>query len=350
MSRSRSVPWAIWALVCTRLLGIAGVSWDVAWHRTIGRESFWLPPHLMVYSAVTAGALIVLVVFLEEQWTLPRGYGIMLCGWAVIVLSAPFDEWWHRRHGLDVDVWSPPHLMAVAGSLVSGLGLVATLMADTGRSAAKHLILVCFGLALWSPMFALGRFTIVAWTRDAVLYPALASLLVPFVLVAAIQAMPLRWAATVTASVYLALMLVMAWILGSAGLKPTSPPPLLLVPALALDGIALSLGRGRFWFGPLTGIVFALTFFGTEYVWTWMVVGHAWLTDRLLPGIAWSVPAGAFSGLLGDHLGRLLARAASQRSQTDQKGPDARRRFERRLRRRNLWGEVRKGAVEAPSE
>ncbi len=37
-------------------------------------------------------------------------------------------------------------------------------------------------------------------------------------------------------------------------------------------------------------------------------------------------------------------------AQAVQKGPDARRRFERRLRRRNPWGEVRKGAVEAPSE
>jgi hypothetical protein len=96
------------------------------------------------------------------------------------------------------------------------------------------------------------------------------------------------------------------------GVEADLPPPLLLVPALALDGVALSLGRGRFWFGPLTGIVFALTFFGTEYVWTWMVVGHAWLTDRLLPGIAWSVPAGAFSGLLGDHLGRLLRRVVAR--------------------------------------
>ncbi len=37
-------------------------------------------------------------------------------------------------------------------------------------------------------------------------------------------------------------------------------------------------------------------------------------------------------------------------AQAVQKGPDARRRFERRLCRRNPWGEVRKGAVEAPSE
>ncbi len=324
MGRSQSVSWAIWALVCTRLLGIAGVSWDVAWHRTNGRESFWIPPHLMVYSAVTAGALIVLAVFLHEQWKLPRGYGIMLLGWAVIVLSAPFDEWWHRRHGLDVDVWSPPHLTAVAGSFVSGLGLVEALIAETGgggpsgrrlvplrhASLAERLVLICFGLALWSPMFALGRFTIVARTRDAVLYPTLTSLLVPFVLVAAIQATSLRWAATVTASVYLTVTVLMAWILGSAGLKPTSLPPLLLVPALALDGVALSSARGCFWFGPLTGIVFALTFFGTEYVWTWVVVGRTWPAERLLSGIGWSVAAGVLSGVLGDRLSRLMVRVA----------------------------------------
>lgn len=332
MSRGESsVSWSIWVLVGTRLLGISGVSWDVAWHRTIGRESFWIPPHLVVYSAVAAGGLVALAVFLQEGWRLPRGYGIMVIGWVVILLSAPFDDWWHRKHGVDIEVWSPPHLTAIAGSFVSGLGLVTALMAETklrnpgrmpfGRPLLslrdarppERLVLICFGLALWSPMFALGRFTIVAWTRDAVLYPTLSSLLIPVVLVAAIQATSLRWAATVTASVYLALMLLMAWTLGSAGLRPTSLPPFLLIPALLLDGLALASARGRWFFGPLCGMIFALTFFETEYAWAWVVVGRPWLTERLLTGVGWSIVAGALSGFLGDRLGRFLASVTQSR-------------------------------------
>ncbi len=332
MSRGEGpVSWFIWVLVGARLLGISGVSWDVAWHRAMGRESFWIPPHLVVYSAVAVGALVAVAVFVLEGWRLPRGYGTMVIGWVVIFLSAPFDEWWHRRHGLDVDVWSPPHLTAVAGSFVSGLGLVTALMAEIklripGRMPLdphllslrdarppERLLLICFGLALWSPMFALGRFTIVAWTRDALFYPTLSSLLIPVVLVAAIQATSLRWAATTTASLYLAFMLLMAWTLGSAGLRPTSLPPFLLIPALVLDGLALASARGRWLFGPLCGTIFGLAFFGTEYAWTWLIVGRAWSAEQILGGVGGSIVAGALSGFLGDRLGRFLVSATRSR-------------------------------------
>lgn len=35
---------------------LGGIYWDVTWHAVVGRESFWIPPHLFVYSGV--GALL----------------------------------------------------------------------------------------------------------------------------------------------------------------------------------------------------------------------------------------------------------------------------------------------------
>src|SRR5436309_798602 len=41
---------------------------------------------------------------------------------AIVILAAPVDDLWHRLFGLDVTLWSPPHLLGLAGSQVSNLG------------------------------------------------------------------------------------------------------------------------------------------------------------------------------------------------------------------------------------
>ena len=38
--------------------GFPGLLWDVAWHRTIGRDSFLSPPHVFMYAGVAANGLV----------------------------------------------------------------------------------------------------------------------------------------------------------------------------------------------------------------------------------------------------------------------------------------------------
>ncbi len=38
---------ALWALLAAKLLASWGVRWDIQWHVRIGRDSFWIPPHIM---------------------------------------------------------------------------------------------------------------------------------------------------------------------------------------------------------------------------------------------------------------------------------------------------------------
>src|SRR4030095_5613261 len=51
---------ALWVLLGANLLAGWGVQWDIQWHVQIGRDSFWIPPHVMTYGGVT---LIVLASF-----------------------------------------------------------------------------------------------------------------------------------------------------------------------------------------------------------------------------------------------------------------------------------------------
>jgi hypothetical protein len=42
---------ALWTLLLSKLIAGWGVQWDIQWHVLIGRDSFWIPPHVMTYAA-----------------------------------------------------------------------------------------------------------------------------------------------------------------------------------------------------------------------------------------------------------------------------------------------------------
>ena len=51
-----AVPWPLWAVAFASTSVIVGVLWDISWHRTIGRDSFWTPAHMAIYlGGVVAG-------------------------------------------------------------------------------------------------------------------------------------------------------------------------------------------------------------------------------------------------------------------------------------------------------
>jgi len=128
---------ALWALLAAKLVGGWGVGWDIRWHLVIGRDSFWIAPHVMTYASVVVICAISLGVLVVETWrrsaALPdtvsiaglrgtRGFHLTWWGMAIVILAAPVDDLWHRLFGLDVTLWSPPHLLGLAGSQVSNLG------------------------------------------------------------------------------------------------------------------------------------------------------------------------------------------------------------------------------------
>ena len=125
--------FAFWAMIAAKLLSGWGVQWDIQWHVRVGRDTFWIAPHVMVYAGVT---LIVLLSFGTLAWYTARGVrdphvtrvlgllgtrGFHLAAWgiALTVLAAPIDDLWHRLFGLDVTLWSPPHLLGFLGGTVN---------------------------------------------------------------------------------------------------------------------------------------------------------------------------------------------------------------------------------------
>lgn len=101
------------------LFSYCGVYWDVQYHFDIGRDSFWIHPHLLIYSGVLlawfGGIIGVLwsrtfknkVIAKKLTYTL----GTIVLGTMLIFTAAPIDDVYHRLVGIDATVWSPPHFL-----------------------------------------------------------------------------------------------------------------------------------------------------------------------------------------------------------------------------------------------
>ena len=165
---------AVWALLVAKLVGGWGLGWDIRWHLLIGRDSFWIPPHVLTYASVAAAVLVAFGVIATETWlarvarapldtvrvaglVATPGFHLVWLGMALTVVAAPIDELWHRLFGIDVTLWSPPHLLGLAGAQVSTLALlIVALEVWPATSRARLFALVLAGT------FLFGTFAIVA--------------------------------------------------------------------------------------------------------------------------------------------------------------------------------------------
>ena len=69
---------------------------------------------------------------------IPRGpLGAFIAAWggATMLASAPFDNWWHNAYGLDVKIFSPPHVVLDGGVLAIQLGAVVMVSSAMNRSS-----------------------------------------------------------------------------------------------------------------------------------------------------------------------------------------------------------------------
>src|SRR5260370_37682199 len=98
---------------------------------SIGRDSFWTPAHMLIQfcrilAGFTCGYLILsttlgrapaLAVASVSVWRFRGLLGAFIAAWggATMLSSARFDNWWHTAYGLEVKIFSPPHIVLDGG-------------------------------------------------------------------------------------------------------------------------------------------------------------------------------------------------------------------------------------------
>lgn len=272
-----AVPWYIWFGALAVTSASIGGAWDVAWHRSIGRDTFWTPAHLAiqacgVMAAIICGYLILVDTFGRSEklktasvnvlgFRAPLGAFIAAWGGLAMITSAPFDNWWHAAYGLDVKIISPPHTLLILGIRCVAVGILFLILAAMNRASTdqtlsgertfktlQRLFLYVGGLIVSGQMFFL-----IEKTWDVELHSVAAyvwmGVALPVAFAVLSQASRYKWAATSTAAVYMVFaigeILIMPLVPAQPKLGPVFNPVthlipakfpiLIIVPALALD-------------------------------------------------------------------------------------------------------------------
>ena len=293
--------WHAYAVVVAATMVVVGLLWDISWHMSIGRDTFWTPAHLLIQgggllAGVSSGVLALHTTFRGTPeakasavsfWGFRAPLGAWVCalGCGAMLTSAPFDDWWHNAYGLDVKIISPPHMVLAAGFFGIELGTVMLLLAfmnrssDDARRPLQKLFLYVGGTVVCESLLLKMEYIGRPHMHSALFFIAVA-LGTPAMLVGIAVASRQRWACTIMAAVYTAFGLAFLWILPLVPAQPKLGPvyqqvthmipwefPLLvIVPALAID---LILQRASAWRplvgGLVTGIVFLLSLIAVQW-------------------------------------------------------------------------------------
>ena len=265
-SQSRAIDstWTLYAVLTASACIVVGLIWDISWHRTVGRDTFWTYPHVLeqfaaTLSGLSCGWLVLRTTFAGDDaaraegllrsvgltdvqtadgphactlrldlrgstvrfWGFRGPLGAWVCIWGTILMiaSAPFDDWWHNAYGLDVKIVSPPHMVLALGMVAIEVGallmvLAARRQADDPSERRDALSYALAGGILITMIATLIMQDAAAANEmhEAHFYQVTAAVF-PLFLVAFARASRGRWPATSVAAVYMGIVLVMMWTL-----------------------------------------------------------------------------------------------------------------------------------------
>jgi len=220
-------------------------------------------------------------------WGLSGPLGAFLSAWggAAMLVSAPFDDWWHNAYGLDVRIISPPHMVLAAGFFGIEFGTIMLLLAfmnrasDDERPALQRLFLYVGGTAVCESLLLKLEYIARPDMHSAFFY-IVVSLGTLGILTAVAVASRQRWACTIMAAVYTGFGVAFLWILPLIPAQPKLGPvyrqishfipwefPLLvIVPAVAID---LILQRTTTWRPIVRALAAGVAFLGVFIAVQW---------------------------------------------------------------------------------
>lgn len=296
-----AIPWYIW---CAALAGtslMVGGHWDISWHESIGRDTFWTPAHMAIYacgvlSGIAFGFLILHTTFSKTSplaedsvhiWGFRAPLGAFIASWGGIAMltSAPFDNWWHSAYGLDVKIVSPPHILLFTGGYSVVLGTMTLIAGHMNRASEaeraqyKRVFLYMCGMMLVMTMVIYLEYSDRIMMHAALPY-ILVGAVTPLIMSIGSRVTGMRFAATYIAGFYMLFNMALIWILPLFPAQPKLGPvyqnvthfipmefPLLLVvPAFLLD---LFWQKSRKWNAWAVAAASAAIYVGTLVLVEW---------------------------------------------------------------------------------
>lgn len=306
------IPLYVYVSVIASKLVILGILWDIAWHMSIGRDGLFSPPHVVVYvGAATAGIFSGFQVLKTSFWgslidksKMVNFWGIfysslggLFCIWGGLaaITSAPFDDWWHNTYGLDVQIFSPPHMVLLLGLMGVQVGAMVSVSAilnrkekvaslSDGQNSVRSkrlqwMFVFAAGFLITSIFTTLSEF-LDRWDMHNTTFYQIGSFAFPLFLLATARGSGMKWGATYIAITFM----VFHWAVNATlRLLPAEPllgpiynkittyqtlgfPLLLVFPALGLDWLRAKFSaKNDWWLSLILGFAYLFIFFVIHY-------------------------------------------------------------------------------------
>ena len=226
-----------WTVLFGAIVFLLATCWDIQWHITVGRDRTLTPPHLMILAGDTISGIAALAaVLFETLWvrrspllaqsstrfaaTFYSSLGAYIAGYAALAsaIAFPLDSYWHSLYGVDVAIWAPFHIMAIAAMTIAAFGAVFMLMSAANLASKVHVsrsVRLGYVGAIVALATMMGIYTIILVQAFGNLsyitlgvvsinvYPLMIASFGALILVAAVYAIPWKAVATSIAVVYL---------------------------------------------------------------------------------------------------------------------------------------------------
>lgn len=329
---SARIPVYIYAVTLSALFTIVGILWDIAWHRSIGRDKFLTPPHDLIYLGAIFGGLFSGIQVLwnsyrptpETKASLIRVWGIfysslgsLFCIWGAIAMltSAPFDNWWHNAYGLDVRILSPPHTLLGLGMKFLTFGAIVSITkyinllyehgVDDLKSSRRLKILQILFIICASCLFCMwntlcSSFLETRNMRGAFFY-IIASVLALLFLPVLSRASRMKWGMTLITLGSFFIAGFMNWFLQlfpaepklgpilthTTYFQPANFPVLFFIPAIAMD-ICIRRYKGNAWaLSLLMSFVFLVILLAVQYPFSGFLLESPGARNWFFGGNSW---------------------------------------------------------------
>ncbi len=149
----------------------AALLWDAWWHVAVGRDEFWIAPHVTLYVCL---AIMFMVSFLAWRKTKIREFRNLFLITCFFSVTGILDQVWHSVFGVEnlvspIVVWSPPHLLILA-SLIT-ITLYSRKIVSFEQDSSLKWLMQCalfagflgFILIFMMPFYPLGSYHIAGY-------------------------------------------------------------------------------------------------------------------------------------------------------------------------------------------
>jgi hypothetical protein len=259
----------------------AGGSWDITNHILNKPETFFAPPHTVLYSGVATALFGFLILYVAwRRYGMPQelknGIKISGLGIGLLLTAGPADFLWHSHFGLD-GLLSPPHLVLISGMILSAVGaLISSTQFTRQSNKLAWFVIVISLIPVWLSVTGLFySFSLPFSETDyfdfnphPVFAAVFASLSYPFLIstilvMASILSGNRFGVASIVGGSYLAIMSLTA-ILPNDSIADTIPFYFLNVIPIVVGDLVISRGKGTK--APyIAGAIFGSSFFLMYY-------------------------------------------------------------------------------------